>query len=479
MRPPGPIGAIVRKEVRELARDGRLRVLGGIIAVLALSALIFGAQQTWQAQQARQQAVERAEADWEGQGQRNPHVAAHYGTHVFAPTSAATAIDPGVSAALGRSVRIEAHRRNLAAHARSQDASGLGGMGAFSITMVLLLLVPLLIIALGYGLWGRERERGTLRQLVSTGVDLRALLWGKMLALALVVGAVVVPTGAVITAALWALGGGDAATLARLGLLTLGYGAYFLIFAGLTLYASAAARSSRAALVAMIGVWGVFCLLTPRAATEVASALRPLPSQAAFARDVAQSLEHGIDGTTPREQAVGAITKELMVNNGFATAGIFVDEAALNGFELQAEARWEDAIYDHHVKALEDGIAAQERAVAWAGVLSPFVAMRSLSAGLCGTDYAHHRHFTDHAEAWRKRLIGMLNEAFAKNAGAQGWDYRAGAELWKQAPPLEYTPPGPGFALETHLPAVASLLGWMLLALVLALRSARRVKVTA
>ena len=34
----------------------------------------------------------------------------------------------------------------------------------------------LLIIALGYGLWSRERESGTLRQLLSTAVDRRTLL---------------------------------------------------------------------------------------------------------------------------------------------------------------------------------------------------------------------------------------------------------------------------------------------------------------
>ena len=151
--------AVILKEVREVVRDGRLRVLGGIVLILAIAALAFGVQQTTRAQHAREHARERATDQWQGQGEKNPHVAAHYGTHVFAPTSAATAIDPGVSAFMGRSVKLEAHRRNLASHSAAQDGGGLQRMGAFSVAMVLLQLVPLLIIALGYGLWSRERER--------------------------------------------------------------------------------------------------------------------------------------------------------------------------------------------------------------------------------------------------------------------------------------------------------------------------------
>ena len=59
----------------------------------------------------------------------------------------------------------------------------------------------------------------------------------------------------------------------------------------------------------------------------------------------------------------------------------------------------------------------------------------------------------------------------------QGWDYQADAELWKQAPPFEYVMPTANLALRTHVVSVISLLCWFFLALVLALRSATRVKV--
>ncbi|MBT6489493.1 MAG: DUF3526 domain-containing protein, partial [Deltaproteobacteria bacterium] len=144
---------------------------------------------------------------------------------------------------------------------------------------------------------------------------------------------------------------------------------------------------------------------------------------------------------------------------------------------LQAEARWEDMIYDHHMESLDDNINAQEQAVGLAGMLSPFVAMRTLSAGLAGTDFAHHRHFTDHAETWRKKLVAQLNKDFAENAGDEGWEYRAGPDLWKKVPPFTYETPSMLFALRTHATSVFILLAWLTGALVLALRSAQRVRV--
>ena len=350
-------------------------------------------------------------------------------------------------------------------------------MGAFSVASVLLQLVPLLIIALGYGLWSRERERGTLRQVMSSGVNQKTLLLGKGGALALLVGALLAPAALVVAGVLWGLGGGDAGTASRLGMLALAYGVYFVIYGGLTLYASATVRASRGALVSLVGVWALFSLVTPRVATEVAAIVAPLPSEAEWARGVKESLETGIDGSTTRDVAVEAIASDMMASQGLADTGLMVDQNFLAGFELRAEAQWEDSIYDHHMGVLEERVAEQEAWVSRLGLLSPYVAMRSLSAGLCGTDFAHHRHFTTHAEDWRKAMVDQLNTEFVNKAGSEGWEYRAGRELWKKVPPFQYEFPAPALALETHWVSILSLLLWCSLSFVLALRSARRLEV--
>ena len=45
---------VAHKEIKEIVRDGRLRLLGGLVIILAMAALAFGAQQTTRAQEARE-----------------------------------------------------------------------------------------------------------------------------------------------------------------------------------------------------------------------------------------------------------------------------------------------------------------------------------------------------------------------------------------------------------------------------------------
>ena len=473
----GMIGIITRKEVTEMVRDGRLRLLSVFVGCLAITALVFGLQQALKEQHEREEAQARAAAQWEGQGEKNPHVAAHYGTHVFAPAAMTTAIDPGVSNFLGRSIKIEAHKRNLSAHSRAQDSGANNQLGAFSVATILLSLMPLLIIALGYGAWGRERERGTLRQLLSTSVRRRDLFWGKLTGLGIVIAGLLIPAALILVGALWWVSGGDSDVIIRLTMLLLSYFVYFSIFGALTLFVSAILRTSQGALVAMIGLWGLFCLIIPRVAAEVSAASQPLISKAEFARRVAGSLKKGIDGKTDREVTIEATMKDLLAQEGFADAGFMLDPAVARGAELRAEAHWEDQIFDHHVNALNDSIQRQEAMTTSFGLLSPFMAMRALSTALCGTDFDHHRHFSDYAESWRKSFVEVLNKEFAEKSGRSGWRYKAGPDLWKKAPPFQYERPDVWHVLHQHRWTLVTLFLWLLAALGLASWSAPRVKV--
>ena len=164
----GMISIITRKEVTEMvemAGSGCYRSSLGASRLLRSSS---GCSRRSKSSMSAKKPRRAPRRSGKAKEKKNPHVAAHYGTHVFAPAAMTTAIDPGVSNFLGRSIKIEAHKRNLSAHSRAQDSGANNQLGAFSVATILLSLMPLLIIALGYGAWGRERERGTLRQLLST-----------------------------------------------------------------------------------------------------------------------------------------------------------------------------------------------------------------------------------------------------------------------------------------------------------------------
>ena len=472
------IRAIARKELREMLRDGRFRVAGAAVLGLLLLSLALGHRQSRAVQAERAAAQAAADDHWKEQDAKNPHVAAHYGTFVFKPAGALSFLDPGVEPFVGASLRLEAHKQNLLQGAPAQDGTAVQRFGRLSVAAVLQLLVPLVLIGLGFAAWTAERERGTLRQVKSLGVPTFALLAGKALGMSGALGLLLVPAGLAAALPLWlASDGGGAPVTARFLTLLLLYLAYFGVHVAIALAVSARSSSSRVALVALLGFWVASGLVVPRVAADVAARAVALPSSSELGAAVRRSLEQGLPGGPPREEHIAAITEKLLEREGFVGAEMLMDAALLQGIELQAEAAFENEVFDHHFSRVADRIEAQERVVELASIASPFVAIRSLSMALAGTDYAHHRDFAAAAERHRRALVDVLNRDFSRNAGSAGWSYKAGRELWSKAPALSYARPQLGAVLARQTVPACALAAWLVLSCALAWATAARMRV--
>ncbi len=291
------IRVIARKELREMLRDGRFRVAGAAVLGLLLLSLALGYRQ-WRAVQAERAAAQAAaDEHWQEQDAKNPHVAAHYGTFVFKPAGALSFLDPGVEPFVGASLRLEAHKQNLLQGAPAQDGTAVQRFGRLSVAAVLQLLVPLMLIGLGFAAWTAERERGTLRQVASLGVPTVALLVGKALGMSAALGVLLVPAGLLAALPLWiASSPGEASVAARFGTLLFFYLAYFGVYVAIALAVSARSSSSRLALVALLGFWVASGLVVPRVAAEVAARAVVLPTSAELGATVRSSLDQGLSG---------------------------------------------------------------------------------------------------------------------------------------------------------------------------------------
>lgn len=471
------VATIAQKELRETWRDGRFWAIGAAVTGLLVVALAFGARQARTAHAERAAASAIAERAWREQDDKNPHVAAHLGKYVFKPSGALSLVDPGIEPFVGVSTKLEAHRRNALSGARAEDGTGLSRFARLSAASVLQLLVPLLVIGLGFGAWTSERERGTLRQLASLGVRAPTLLAGKALGMALALASALVPALAIGIAAAAVLGAAPADPI-RLAALSGVYAGYFLIWVLVTLFASAVARSSRAALVGLLFAWVAAGLVIPRVASDAAARLAPAPSRAEVVRGIEKSLAEGLPGSGDREARVAAIAEDLLERQGFKGAETLMDASHLEGIELQAEAAFENEVLDHHFARLGAAIEREDAVLQWASALSPVLAVRSLSTAFAGTDFAHHRHFEHAAELYRRDLVDLLNRDFAERAGSAGWSYKAGRELWERAPPFAYRSPPASWVAERNAVALGALAVWLVLGIVLAWSSAARMKVT-
>ena len=459
---------IARKEILETLRSGRFRAAALLTLVLLAGALAAGAAQVRREAAERTTAAVADRAAWTGQGENNPHSAAHYGMWAFKPASPLAAFDPGVTPYTGTALFMEAHAVQDARYRPAEDAPPGARLGTLSAALVLQLLVPLLLLLLAYDAFAGERERGTLRQLLSLGVRPRALLAGKALGVALpvlaVLGGALVLAGVALVAV-----GGVAWSLPRFGLLTATYALYLAALLGVALFVSARAETARSALALLVGFWVVTGFLVPRLATAAAEALYPTPTAAEIADARAADM-----ATLPEWDARTAeIEADLMREAGVTRIEdlpVSSSGHVLDWFETQ-----ETAINRRHLDALAGRYERQQTVAALGGVFSPLLPVQLLSMGLAGTDHAHHRHFADAAEAHRTAFVGQLNADLMAN---QRPDERrlVSAEVWETVPAFAYAPPPASWALGRHALSAVLLVLWAAGGFALAASSVRRLR---
>lgn len=467
------IGAIVRKEIREMARDGRFRVAAATVLVLLLAALAVGWRAASSAQAERKAAADLTRSHWVNQPAKNPHSAAHYGVYAFKPKTPLAFVDDGIDPYAGVLAYLEAHIQNDFTHRPAADGTALSRFGALTAAGVLQVLVPLLIVVLAAGTIAGEREQGTLRQLLSVGARSRDLAIGKMLGLGAALMLLLVPATLIGVAALL-IGTDGAGSGTRFLLLAGVYLGYFVVWIALSFAVSAWAPTTRAALITLLGLWMVNSLLAPRAATDLVRRLHPTPTALEFQRRLAAEQRADSTGRTYAEYQE-AYQREVFAR--YRVDSIADLPVNFAGMSLDASERWSDAVFDRNYGRLWATYTRQDRARSTFGFAFPFVAVRALSQGFAGTDFYHHREFAAAAEQYRRHLVRVMNEDLAEHGKAAGFQYTGDHALWASVEPFDYQTPQIGFVLAHHGRDLAALGGWLVFGIGLALVGARRVRV--
>jgi len=465
---------IAKKEMTEMVRDGRFRAASAIVFTLLAGALLLGWQHFREVSAQHASAQRATREQWLGQGKKNPHSAAHYGVYAFKPKVPLTMLDRGTDPFTGVAVWLEAHKQNEFKYRPAQDATAVQRFGELTGATVLQLLVPLLIVLLSFTAFSGERELGTLRQLLSLGVRQLDLARGKALGVAVALGLLLVPAALIGVVAITA-GSGQTdmvAAIPRMAWMTLGYLLYFGTFLGVSLAVSAWASSSRSALIILLGFWMFNALIAPRAASDIAKALRPAPSAFQFARGIEKALQG--DGHDSASSRAKRLEQELMKKYNVDK----VEALPINftGARLQDGEDHGNEVFDQAYSRLWTVFDAQDGVRRLVSVTAPSIAVRSASMAFAGADFPQHAHFARAAEAYRRTIQRVMNDDLMRNASNTGV-YVAGDELWKKVQPFEYTAPDASWVLSRQVPSLVVLALWCTAAGLAALWTTRRVRV--
>ncbi|AQG80194.1 DUF3526 domain-containing protein [Spirosoma montaniterrae] len=466
---------LVQKEMADYGQDRRVRWIGLTLYALFAVALASGYTTYVSTNRTHTDAADASYRQWLAQGTKNPHGAAHYGFYVYKPLSPLSVLDRGLENYLGQAVWLEAHNQNEVKQRDANDAGNLARFGSLTVGFVWQFLVPLAIVLLGFNLFTKEREGGTLRLLFSAGVAPRYILWGKAVALYRVVLALVAPMLVLAGMAVWLAGGTDAFfdILPNLGLMLAIYLVYFALWTGVALLVSARASGSGIALVTLLGLWAFGTFVVPRLGSSLAKTVYPAPSSFAFSHNVRLDNELGIDRKTPVSLRRKRLDDSLLTRYGVDT--ITKLPIGYQGVLLQEGEEYGELIYAHNYGALHETYARQDALMDLINGLSPALAMQSLSAGLAGTNLPKQLHFAKQAEQHRQLIAQTMNRDIIQHGAGQA-AYQVGPALWKAVPPFRYEPPPFRFVLQQLVLSLAALSVWIFVVAFLLNQTAYRIR---
>lgn len=278
---------LLRTDWLQLRRD---RLVLGVLAIGLLACLLAAISGHAWAERLRSQGAEsvaessealaKARASWAEAGALDPAEAALLPSRLVAPLRLAEPVLPDFSA--GRSplepvattARLSTRPDALFTRYQVENPERLA-RGGLDLSFVAVVLAPLLLIGVGYGLFAADREAGTARLwLAQAGSPLRLLAARSVNRLALAFAPILLAG-----LGLWLLGpdpGTRAGPIAAwLGIAFLG----LLFWWAVILTVNAFPVAAETAALLLVGLWALLVFVLPVAAQAAASVINPPPSR--------------------------------------------------------------------------------------------------------------------------------------------------------------------------------------------------------
>jgi ABC-2 type transport system permease protein len=417
----------------------------------------------------RSQLQAHADQHWQAQPDRHPHRAAHYGHYVFRSPGPLASFDPGVDALTGHLLFLEAHRQNAANFSEARQSSALLRLGMLTPAFVLQVVVPLLIVFLAFGSVAFEREGGQLRLLLVHGLGARQIVLGKLAAHGAAALALAAPALLFLAWLAITQPEGRARGLALLA----AYLAYLLAWSSAAVLVSAWMKRARHALFVLVGAWLMLAVVLPRLAAGAAAVAAPLDTQVETDLAVHASLARIGDSHDPNDPYFSAFKKRTLARYGVTR----VEDLPVNygGLVMAEGERLTSELFRSYMSRHERQRQSQRTWLARAGWFTPLMPLRDLSASLAGSDGAHHADFLLAAEHYRFDLVQRLNQLHTEKIHYQNdRDQRVSHEDLADVPRFQYQPAGTGQLLVQGASRLATLAGWLVLLVILALGLAPR-----
>lgn len=395
------------------ARDSRLKWL--CVALLCISVVALWNQVNFQSGllATRLKAQAEARKEWLSQELKHPHVAAHFGNYAYKKPVLLHCFDPGLSIYTGTSVYMEPHRQNDFILSKSQESDTGVRFGWLSPALVCQLILPLLMILFSFDSVNGERERGTLSILISQGASFKNILFAKVLSVSIVFEiffAVYVGT-TVLIASFFINESIDVAALFYIWAL---YSVYFLCWSLIGVIISAKLTSLGKSIAILLLLWIATTILVPRVSANIAENMYPLITNHQFKKQIAESIENGLDGHDSGSERALRLEKELLAK--YRVDSVQHLPFNFEGYIMQQGEEYSSKVYDHHFNTVFNTLKNQKNIQSWFALVSPYIAVRNSSMAATNASLESEIDFQQQAEGYRRNFVQSMNSDMKDNS---------------------------------------------------------------
>lgn len=449
-----------------------------VVLLLLATSLVSTSAHINNERDAREQLQALAEETFRDQPARHPHRMVHYGHYVFRSPAPLAIADPGVEPYTGTVMFLEGHKQNSATFSPQYTRANAGPYPLLSPALAYQLLVPLLLIVVGFGSLSREHEARTDQLVFTMGISPGTFWLGKSMALAALALLALLPLGIVASLA-WLQGENGLITLS----FWLGYAVYLMCWAFLITAASAWSKQATTALLTLLACWVALSVLIPRVASSAADAWTPLNGKLQNDLAISRALRTVGDGHNASDPAFTQLRSQLLAQYEVDT----VESLPINFRGLVAQTAERDLtdILNQFAEQRTKQERAQARLANSFSVLSPYLALKSFSISTANTDLNQHHRFLREAEAVRFAFVQGLNEVHTNDLAysddinrsvdeSSSQRARVDAHHWRILDEFKPQPPSVKARLGSSLPFLLTLLAWTFLAATAGWLGARR-----
>lgn len=379
----------------------KLATVVALLAVILICISVYATfSQITNEKHTRETLQNTTEQTFRDQPARHPHRMVHYGHYVVRTPTSLAALDPGVDPYTGTVMFLEGHRQNSATFSPSYGSAQAGPFARLTPALSYQLLVPLVLIVMGFGVVARERESATDRQLVTSGISPVSIWFGKTLALSGVALIFLLPMllGVILSGSELSIG---------FGFLLL-YVLYMLIWVFIITAVSTWSQRTSASLFVLLIIWLTVCTLLPRLAANVASTNVMHASQIETDMQVIMAMRSAGDSHNANDPAFEKLKASLLAQYQVEK----VEDLPVNFRGVVAytsEADLNQVMNEFAEKRMASETAQSQTLNSFA-IASPFIALQSASSIAAGTDGSTHHRFLREAEAVRYQFVQGLNK---------------------------------------------------------------------